>query len=187
MQVFWTGAMAPAPPSLPQRRLPGRPVNGSRERGVGEGAGASSGTVVNVLVRQARAFVPRVSRKTCTARQHRRHIRALSYQPCSSCITRQASPSGARLSCHTGPRRVRWRPPPPPVPFPSAVKPGRPPTSSCRALGSRVRDRRPKAVLEHAFDPRIQGVDPVERHRLYRAEPAPRRRRRAVVRQDAVQ
>ncbi len=67
-----------------------------------------------------RAFVPRVSRETCVARQHRRHIRALSYYACSSCIARQASPSGAGLSCCAGSERVRWRPTPrfpSPAPF----------------------------------------------------------------------
>ena len=53
------------------------------------------------------------------ARHRRRQIRAPSYYPCSSCITRQASPFGPGLSCYPGSGRGRSHPlaPRSPAPF----------------------------------------------------------------------
>ena len=53
---------------------------------MGEGSGGSPEPWLTCSAAQTLGFVPRVSRKTCIARQHRRQVRALSYYPCSSCI-----------------------------------------------------------------------------------------------------
>ncbi len=80
----------------------GRPgFNGAGE-GVGEGFGGSPEPMLTCSAAQTRDFVPRVSRETCIARQHRRQTRALSYYACSSCLARQASPFWRGLSCCAG-------------------------------------------------------------------------------------
>ena len=104
----------------------GRPRKTALGRGAGEGlfAGRQS-PWFGVLARPTRDFVPRVSRETCMARQHRRQVRALSHYPCSSWLMRQASGFGPGLSCCAGfwtgavarrslalpQRRLRGRPP----------------------------------------------------------------------------
>jgi hypothetical protein len=91
------------------------PSKRQQGEGVGEGGRGSPAPVVDLLSRsaaQTRAFVSRLSLESCVTRQHRRHIRALSYYACSSCIGRQASPSEPELSWYAGFGRVPMAPAP---------------------------------------------------------------------------
>jgi hypothetical protein len=102
-------------------------VNGSRERGWVRALAGRQSSGSTCSWGRNRDFVARVSRERCTARQPRRHGRALSYYACSSCIARQASRFGTDLLWCAGflggcdGARSRF-------PFPSAVKPRRLPT-----------------------------------------------------------
>ena len=94
-----------------------------RER-VGESAGGVC-ALVQVDVTVCARSVARVSQGSCLTRRHRRQIRALSTYAHSSCITRQASPSGAGLSC-CAPSELRDRARSPlPCPAPFAVPPAK--------------------------------------------------------------
>ena len=121
-------------PSKPSAR--GRLGLKAQGKRVGEGfaAGRQSPPFDPLALPKSAPFVPRVSRETCIARQHRSRRRALSYYPCSSCFMRQASPSGAeivalcRFSGKCGGAR--------PLPFPRRRLPG-PRQSRLRARSAR--------------------------------------------------